>query len=186
MNYRAISVSLALLALLAVAMPDGRGPFAPVHARPDHAEKGGGKAGKGHGNKGPARHGQGKQGNDGQGGAGGHWHGTAGDAFSRWQRDWGIEDFVGAGLTAAIVRELLGDNGNALNTGASGLPPGIAKNLARGKPLPPGIAKKQPGAAVLGALPRIDGHNWLEIGASLVLIEAGTQIVREIVHGVFY
>ena len=49
------------------------------------------------------------------------------------------EDLIKAGITAALARSLAQDSGL---TGYSSLPPGIAKNLARGKPLPPGIAKK--------------------------------------------
>jgi hypothetical protein len=37
--------------------------------------------------------------------------------------------------------------------------PGIAKNLARGKPLPPGIAKKTVPASMLG-LPSYPGYEW--------------------------
>ena len=101
-----------------------------------------------------------------------------------WSRDWDLAEFVAAGFSAAILRELLADRPGALHTGAKPLPPGIAKNLARGKPLPPGIAMKQPGGALAATLPRIDGYTWHEVGRDLVLIEAGTHIVTEIIRGV--
>src|SRR5688572_22647168 len=40
------------------------------------------------------------------------------------------------------------------------LPPGIAKNLARGKPLPPGIAKKQVPDDLIILLPVRSGTRW--------------------------
>jgi hypothetical protein len=43
-------------------------------------------------------------------------------------------------------------------TGYDSLPPGIAKNLARGKPLPPGIAKKTVLTSMLGQLPYYLGY----------------------------
>lgn len=55
----------------------------------------------------------------------------------------------------------------ALNYGLTGydsLPPGIAKNLARGKPLPPGIAKKTVPADMLGQLPSYPGYEWRVVG----------------------
>jgi hypothetical protein len=47
-----------------------------------------------------------------------------------------------------------------------GLPPGIAKNLARGKPLPPGIAKQR--------LP--DGL----VDGKVLLVEIATQVIHDI------
>jgi hypothetical protein len=64
------------------------------------------------------------------------------------------------------------------------LPPGIAKNLARGKPLPPGIARSRVGGPLLGRLPRVDGHEWWQVGRDLVLVAIGTLVVREILRDV--
>ena len=49
------------------------------------------------------------------------------------------EQLIVAGLTSLIIREILGEDASQLHIGANPLPPGIAKNLARGKPIPPGI-----------------------------------------------
>ena len=70
-------------------------------------------------------------------------------------------------------------------TGYSALPPGIAKNLARGKPLPPGIAKKAVPASMLSQLPYYPGYEWWIAGNDLVLIALSTAIVTEIINNVF-
>ena len=76
----------------------------------------------------------------------------------------------------------------ALNYGLTGyesLPPGIAKNLARGKPLPPGIAKKTVPASMLGQLPSYPGYEWRVVGDDLLLIALSTPIVTTVINGVF-
>lgn len=67
---------------------------------------------------------------------------------------------------------------------ASSLPPGIQKNLARGKPLPPGIAKKLDGR-LLGQLPRYDGYEWQQAGTDLILVAIATGIIYEVLSGAF-
>lgn len=85
---------------------------------------------------------------------------------------------ISAGDARRIAREL------GL-TGYRPLPPGIARNLARGKALPPGIAKRFPPQNMLARLPKIDGHEWRITGRDLVLIAIGTAIVVEILNDVF-
>ena len=71
-------------------------------------------------------------------------------------------------------------NGNGRGRNG-GLPPGIEKNLARGKPLPPGLAKQYlpPDLVVqLSQPPR--GFEYVIIAGKLLLVEAATQVVREI------
>ncbi|GKX63698.1 membrane protein [Pragia fontium] len=70
-------------------------------------------------------------------------------------------------------------------TGYSSLPPGIAKNLARGKPLPPGIAKKMVPTNMLNELPHYPGYEWYVVGDDLVLVAVTTLIVNTILQGVF-
>jgi hypothetical protein len=70
-------------------------------------------------------------------------------------------------------------------TGYDALPPGIRKNLARGKPLPPGIAKRAVPSGMLGQLPVRNGHEWQISGTDLVLVETGTLLVVELLEGVF-
>ncbi|KQZ91622.1 MULTISPECIES: anti-virulence regulator CigR family protein [unclassified Pseudomonas] len=64
------------------------------------------------------------------------------------------------------------------------LPPGIQKNLARGKPLPPGIAKKLDGR-LIGRLPHYDGYEWQQVGTDLILVALASGLIYEIVNNVF-
>ena len=62
-----------------------------------------------------------------------------------------------------------------------GLPPGIAKNLARGKPLPPGIAKQALPYDLRRALPPVrDGYERIIVDGKILLVEIATQIVRDV------
>ncbi len=65
------------------------------------------------------------------------------------------------------------------------LPPGIAKNLARGKPLPPGIAKKTVPPPLLARLPVYPGYEWQVAGTSLILVYSSSGIVADILINVF-
>lgn len=76
----------------------------------------------------------------------------------------------------------------ARSTGATGykpLPPGIQKNLARGKPIPPGIQKTRMPDGFLNKLPRQTGYEWRNAGTDLVLVQAGTEIVADVLMNVF-
>jgi len=64
------------------------------------------------------------------------------------------------------------------------LPPGIAKNLARGKPLPPGIAKKQIPADLKARLPARVGVEITIFGDRIVLLEASGLVV-DVLEGIF-
>ncbi len=92
---------------------------------------------------------------------------------------------VSASLTAAhisMIRAYYADASVGNGRGRKGgLPPGIAKNLQRGKPLPPGIAKQYLPQDLLVRLPRAgDGLEYLVVGGKLLLVEIATQIVREV------
>jgi Ni/Co efflux regulator RcnB len=63
------------------------------------------------------------------------------------------------------------------------LPPGIRKNLARGKPLPPGIAKKM-NPDFARQLPNYPGYEWRQVGSDAALIDITSGIVREIMRDV--
>ena len=65
------------------------------------------------------------------------------------------------------------------------LPPGIAKNLARGKPLPPGIARTRVPDALLVKLPwRPPGYTVFLFGDRIVLLDAG-GLVADILDAIF-
>ena len=65
------------------------------------------------------------------------------------------------------------------------LPPGIRKNLARGKPLPPGIAKRYAPSPMVTRLPAHPGHEWRVVGTDLVLVAIATAVVVDILVDVF-
>ncbi len=64
------------------------------------------------------------------------------------------------------------------------LPPGIQKNLARGKPLPPGIGQRLD-SRLEGRLPRYEGYEWRQAGTELVLVSLASGLIYEIVNGAF-
>ncbi|WP_368543384.1 anti-virulence regulator CigR family protein [Enterobacter soli] len=136
--------------------------------------------GNGHGNGNGG--GQGNSGNHGNGNAGNHGNKQNGNHEDAGKSRKSVSDDVDARVSFDRARHL------ALNYGLTGydsLPPGIAKNLARGKPLPPGIAKKTVPAKMLGQLPSYPGYEWRVVGDNLVLIALSTAIVTTIINGVF-
>jgi Ni/Co efflux regulator RcnB len=81
-----------------------------------------------------------------------------------WYRDHGSVDSQGGG-----------------HKGKKGLPPGIAKNLERGKPLPPGIAKRYLPDDLRHALPAPHaGYERLIIDGKLLLVEIATGVIHDI------
>lgn len=92
----------------------------------------------------------------------------------------------GAMITAAITFEQARSLAVSNNlTGYKALPPGIRKNLGRGKPLPPEIAKKVVPASLLSQLPKHLGHEWQICGTDLVLVVSATAVIAEVLSGVF-
>lgn len=129
--------------------------------------------GNGHGNgngKGNA-HGNSKHAEKGQGNASKGGHKKGGNPCDA-ERDIGY----------SFARGLAEEYGI---TGYKSLPPGIAKNLARGKPLPPGIAKRSLPPSMLNELPYYPGHEWKIVGDNLVLIALSTAVVTAVINGVF-
>jgi len=66
--------------------------------------------------------------------------------------------------------------------GAQPLPPGIAKKIARGGAMPPGIAKRYLPSDLLSRLPPRPGQQWLAVGTDILLVDATTQVVLDILH----
>jgi len=64
------------------------------------------------------------------------------------------------------------------------LPPGIRKNLARGKPLPPGIAKKTLAPDLVRLLPPRSGYEVVQVGWDVVLVEVATGIIHDVLMDV--
>lgn len=67
---------------------------------------------------------------------------------------------------------------------AQPLPPGIAKNVGRGKPLPPGIAKRAVPPALLAVGPKVDRDVSLAIVGDVVVATRG-GVVIDVLAGVF-
>ena len=106
----------------------------------------------------------------------------AGKKGGKGKKDAGSVALVRAGISAEAARRLAVE---AHLTGYRALPPGIAKNLARGKPLPPGIARKTVPSSLLGRLPHHAGYEWQVAGTDLILVAVATDIVAEVLSGVF-
>ncbi|MFW6089080.1 MAG: anti-virulence regulator CigR family protein [Gemmatimonadota bacterium] len=64
--------------------------------------------------------------------------------------------------------------------GAKALPPGIRKNLARGKPLPPGIAKRFLPGELRSRIEIPKGYEIIEVGLDVLLVEVATNIVHDV------
>jgi len=65
------------------------------------------------------------------------------------------------------------------------LPPGIAKNLGRGKPLPPGIAKQMLPNDLAGRLPPVsEGYERVVVDGKVLLVEIATQVIHDILTDV--
>ena len=78
-----------------------------------------------------------------------------------------------------------GGNGHRGKGKHKGLPPGIAKNLARGKPLPPGIARQSLPYELIRALPPVmDGHERIIVAGKILLIEIATHIIIDVLSDV--
>jgi hypothetical protein len=107
----------------------------------------------------------------------GKGHGNKGkhSASSDWDN--------GPSIDRGSVLGIIGGYPGYWNPGPA-LPPGIQKNLARGKPLPPGIAKKLDGRLV-GRLPHYEGYEWQQAGTDLILVALATGLIYEVLNGAF-
>lgn len=66
-----------------------------------------------------------------------------------------------------------------------GLPPGIAKNLQRGKPLPPGIAKQALPTGLVDLLPPPPhGFERVVLSGKVLLVEIATQVIADVLEEV--
>ena len=68
---------------------------------------------------------------------------------------------------------------------SKGLPPGISKNLARGKPLPAGIAKQHLPERLRSALPTPRaGYERIIVDGKVLLVEIATQVIHDMLEDV--
>lgn len=96
----------------------------------------------------------------------------------RYERD----DARNIRIEETVIRDIFRDQRDYIGADDS-LPPGIRKNLARGKPLPPGIARKFDGR-VQSRLPSYPGYDWRQVGTDAVLINTTTGIVETIIDNI--
>lgn len=83
-----------------------------------------------------------------------------------------------------IIYDYIRRNGTGEFGPPQGLPPGIAKNLARGKPLPPGIAKRRLPGLLVRELPSRPGYEWLVVDRDVLLVAAATAIIVDVLTDV--
>ncbi len=155
--------------------------FASVHAGPpegkgpphkEHGGKGGGSRDKGE----SMHERRGGRADDRRGGGPGGGGGSVGGG--------GGGTLVTAGISISTARQIAVDVG--IRPGAyQPLPPGIRKNLARGKPVPPGIAKKMAPPAMVARLPSYPGYEWRIVGTDLVLVAVATLIIADVLFDIF-
>lgn len=88
-----------------------------------------------------------------------------------------------------IIRSWYRENAPRTNGKARGrkgrgaLPPGIAKNLRRGKPLPPGIARQAlPGDLIARLPPAPRGYERIELAGRILLVEVATQVIHDVLE----
>ncbi|MEL5426500.1 anti-virulence regulator CigR family protein [Serratia nevei] len=142
-----------------------------LSSAPALADKGGNGNGNGNGHGNSGNHGN---------------NGNHGNKGNKDHYDNGVyrndDNLITVNLSRDRARSLAHNYGL---TGYRSLPPGIAKNLARGKPLPPGIAKKVVPRSMLRELPQYPGYEWRIAGDDLVLVALSTAIVASVINGVF-
>ncbi len=93
-----------------------------------------------------------------------------------------LVDLMLSGITRDDARRWAAMTGSV---DVASLPPGIQRNLARGKPLPPGIAKKAVPEGMLARLPRYEGYQWVRAGTDLLLVVTATQVIADVLNDVF-
>jgi hypothetical protein len=89
---------------------------------------------------------------------------------------------------ASIIRAYYRDHGSVKQgkkKGKNGLPPGIAKNLQRGKPLPPGIAKQVLPTGLVDRLPPPPhGYERVSLAGKILLVEIATQVIHDVLEDI--
>ncbi|MDM9559748.1 MULTISPECIES: anti-virulence regulator CigR family protein [Bordetella] len=169
------SLGILILAAACCGALSSQALAAPPEGKGKPAQAGGQGNGKGNNDKGGKGNGQGNGSSKSKGGDHAGHRGGDGDV------NVGIS-LTTAGISVSTARGYAVDYGA---TGYSSLPPGIRKNLARGKPLPPGIAKKMVPGPMLAHLPVHPGYEWRVAGTDLILVAIGTAIVADVLFDVF-
>ena len=85
-------------------------------------------------------------------------------------------------IDSQLIRDIFRDNSRYAGQ-VDRLPPGIQRNLERGKALPPGIAKRlDPRLSRL--LPSYSGYDWRQGGDNAVLVRSATGLIEAVINGI--
>ncbi len=96
-----------------------------------------------------------------------------------------VVDEVLDGIFGEDDREIIERYARTKGVATTSLPPGIAKNVQRGKPLPPGIAKRGLPTDLESRLPTLrEGLERVIVGDDVTIIEEGTRIVVDVLEDV--
>jgi hypothetical protein len=66
-----------------------------------------------------------------------------------------------------------------------GLPGDLARNFARGKPLPNGVLVAALPRALLAQLPVRQGYDYVRVGDDVALIQSSSQLVTDLIENIF-
>lgn len=106
------------------------------------------------------------------------------EAQGRGNRGREAEATAGITLSVEVKTQIQQFYGSRPASGIEGLPPGIRRNLERGKALPPGIAKKSAPPELRAALQLSAGYELVEVGLDVFLVEVATSIIHDVLMDV--
>jgi hypothetical protein len=110
---------------------------------------------------------------------------TAAQAAAQGRSDRGrTAGLAGVRVSAELEAQIRDFYGSRPESGAAALPPGIRRNLERGKPLPPGIAKKVAPGELRSRIELAEGYELVEVGLDVLLVEVATQVVHDVLMDV--
>ena len=66
-----------------------------------------------------------------------------------------------------------------------GLPGEIARDFARGKPLPRGVETSSLPRALLAKLPPRQGYDYMRVGDDVALVQSSTRLVVDVIENIF-
>jgi len=91
---------------------------------------------------------------------------------------------AGVTLSAELSTQIRSFYASRPVSNVESLPPGIRRNLARGKPLPPGIAKRSAPPELASRVHLRDGYELVEVGVDVFLVEVATNVVHDVLMDV--
>jgi len=117
----------------------------------------------------------------------GHGNGNGGGGGKHGGGDVGVTaevSLAGITLSAELSTQIRSFYASRPASNVESLPPGIRRNLARGKPLPPGIAKRSAPPELSSRVHLRDGYELVEVGVDVFLVEVATNMVHDVLMDV--